>query len=44
MTMVAKSVIRLIADMAEGKRESRTLAALPAGRQGDARGRAACPE
>ena len=28
MTMVAKSVTRLIADVAEGKRESRTLAAL----------------
>lgn len=28
MTMVAKSVIRLIAGMAEGKRESLTLAAL----------------
>ena len=28
MTMVAKRVIRLMADMAEGERESRTLAAL----------------
>jgi hypothetical protein len=28
MTMVAKRVTRLIADMAEGERESRTLAAL----------------
>lgn len=28
MTMVAKRVIRLIADMAEGERESHTLAAL----------------
>jgi len=28
MTMVAKRVTRLIADMAEGERESRTFAAL----------------
>ena len=28
MTIVARSVTRLIADMAEGERESRTLAAL----------------
>lgn len=28
MTMVAKSVTRLIADVAKGERESRTLAAL----------------